>query len=68
MHGAVPCCVWQGSACRKQLLADIPLSWANHSHFELHSLIWWFQSLPNYVGANYWPYIKPAFLMSIFPI
>lgn len=56
------CCAvlaWQGRACRKPLVADIPSPCANHSHFELQSLI--FQSLSNYVGANYCPFIKPAF-------
>lgn len=63
------CCAvlaWQGRACRKQLVADILSPCANHSHFELQSLI--LQSLSNYVGANYCSYIKPAFShRSFFP-
>lgn len=51
----------QGSACRKPLLADILSSCANHSHFELQSLIWLLQSISNYVDANYCPYFKSAF-------
>lgn len=64
MHITNWCCAvlaGQGSACRKPLLADVASSCANHSHFELESLIWLLQPLSNDDDANYCPYIKPAF-------
>lgn len=58
----VLCCAGFARKCLKKTASSrYTLILANHFHFVLQRLIWLFQSVSNYVGANYCPYIRSAF-------